>query len=285
MAVPDTNTFSLQDVINEVNPSTNDLVSCFADAYSVGFDPAYEEDKNELNDFRNYVSPDLDLFLYLKLNNNTTDSSVYVRDTYTQAAFTYDDGLYSGAANESVIFSSNDKIITVDATDNYFSFGDGSTDSDFTIGLVIKPSSDGVTRTLASKGDFRNNTNKEYRLWLDSSNLLNFAVYDESAGGKKHIKSTSTFLSSNIYNLDATYISGVLKVYSNGSELTTTDESSGSYTAMETFSNRLQFGKEISFNHNPYAGNMDEINIWRIGLTSSQVSSKNSTIQSGDDLI
>tara|TARA_R110002049_G_scaffold231127_1_gene403363 strand:- start:6683 stop:7051 length:369 start_codon:yes stop_codon:yes gene_type:complete len=54
MAVPNTNTFSLQDVVNEVSPTTNDLVSCFADAIASKFDSAYEQSKNQLDDFRNY---------------------------------------------------------------------------------------------------------------------------------------------------------------------------------------------------------------------------------------
>lgn len=56
--VPDTETFSLQDVVNVVGPSSNDLVQCFADAYSDGFDPLYEGSKNNLLNFRNYEHVD-----------------------------------------------------------------------------------------------------------------------------------------------------------------------------------------------------------------------------------
>ena len=54
MAVPNTTTFSLQDVVNEVNPTTDDLVDCFADAISAYFDPTYSGSKNNLLNFRNY---------------------------------------------------------------------------------------------------------------------------------------------------------------------------------------------------------------------------------------
>ena len=54
MAVPDTDTFTLQNVVNDLVPSTNDLVECFAIANAVLFDPAYEGSKNELLNFRNY---------------------------------------------------------------------------------------------------------------------------------------------------------------------------------------------------------------------------------------
>lgn len=66
MPVPDTNTFSLQDVVNEINPTTNDLVDCIADAEHVQFDPAYYTyPATNLLEFRNYgnqwVIADMDI--------------------------------------------------------------------------------------------------------------------------------------------------------------------------------------------------------------------------------
>ncbi len=54
MAVPNTTTFTLQDVVDEVNPTTDDLADCFADATSSSFDSNYSGDKNNLLNFRNY---------------------------------------------------------------------------------------------------------------------------------------------------------------------------------------------------------------------------------------
>ena len=54
MAVPNTDTFTLQNVVDEVNPTTDDLVDCFADATSSSFDSNYSGDKNNLLNFRNY---------------------------------------------------------------------------------------------------------------------------------------------------------------------------------------------------------------------------------------
>ena len=56
MAVPNTTTFSLQDVVDEVNPTTDDLVDCFADAITSAFDSDYSGSKNSLLNFRNYNS-------------------------------------------------------------------------------------------------------------------------------------------------------------------------------------------------------------------------------------
>lgn len=54
-SVPDTNTFSLNDVRTVIGlPATASLVQCFANADDAGFDPTYEESKNSLLNFRNY---------------------------------------------------------------------------------------------------------------------------------------------------------------------------------------------------------------------------------------
>lgn len=54
MAVPNTTTFDLQTVVNVVNPTSDDLTDCFADAIANKFDPAYSGGKNNLLNFRNY---------------------------------------------------------------------------------------------------------------------------------------------------------------------------------------------------------------------------------------
>ena len=54
MGVPNTTTFTLQNVLDVVTPTTNDLVDCFADATAAKFDSTYSGDKDELLNFRNY---------------------------------------------------------------------------------------------------------------------------------------------------------------------------------------------------------------------------------------
>lgn len=55
MAIPDTNTFSLQDVITELSLADDEgLVECFDDSVDGDFDPAYKGSKNSLLNFRNY---------------------------------------------------------------------------------------------------------------------------------------------------------------------------------------------------------------------------------------
>jgi len=52
--VPNTTTFTLQDVVNAVNPTTDDLADCFSDAVSTYFNPSYSGSKNSLLNFQDY---------------------------------------------------------------------------------------------------------------------------------------------------------------------------------------------------------------------------------------
>lgn len=56
MAVPDTNTFTLANVCDELGliGANRNLVQCFASADSGAFDPAYAGSKDRLSNFRNY---------------------------------------------------------------------------------------------------------------------------------------------------------------------------------------------------------------------------------------
>ncbi len=54
MAVPNNNTFSLQDVVDEIPSSPNNLVSCFSDAVEIFFNPSYKGSKDRLSNFRDY---------------------------------------------------------------------------------------------------------------------------------------------------------------------------------------------------------------------------------------
>ena len=54
MAVPNTNTFTLQDVVNEINPTNDTLTNCFAASIDDGFVSLYKGSKDRLSNFRGY---------------------------------------------------------------------------------------------------------------------------------------------------------------------------------------------------------------------------------------
>lgn len=63
MAVPDTTTFSLQDVVDEViTISPHDLQGCFTDANPLYFNLSYYNDGNDLLEFRDYGAHNVELY-------------------------------------------------------------------------------------------------------------------------------------------------------------------------------------------------------------------------------
>ena len=54
MAVPNTTNFTLQDVVDEINPTSDTLLQCFAQAQDSAFVTAYKGSKDRLSNFRGY---------------------------------------------------------------------------------------------------------------------------------------------------------------------------------------------------------------------------------------
>lgn len=117
MAVPDTNTFSLQDVCDELNNNgesgIDDLTACFANANAAGFDATYEGSKDRLSNFRNYEH------ITVPLDTNTeittiSDSSTWKADNVNWTG-DIPDWEWSGAVVGSV---NNSATPTIDFSSN-----------------------------------------------------------------------------------------------------------------------------------------------------------------------
>ena len=76
MGVPNTNTFTLQNVVDVVNPTSNDLADCFADAISNNFDATYSGSKNSLLNFRNYHTATTETFNFTTTKNGVVGIGV-----------------------------------------------------------------------------------------------------------------------------------------------------------------------------------------------------------------
>jgi hypothetical protein len=93
MAVPNTTTFSLQDVVNEVNPTTDDLEDCFADSIPAYFDPNYSGNTDSLYNFRNYnatpppTCPNQRIVIQICNSNSSKDDNfdIYLNSFYIGA--------------------------------------------------------------------------------------------------------------------------------------------------------------------------------------------------------
>jgi len=103
MAVPNTTTFTLQDVVTEVNPTTDDLVDCFADAVASKFDSNYSGSKNSLLNFRNYGAVTITTF---HLTVNTPKSSFACYGTADNVAYHNGDANTIAAVGDTVYSNS-----------------------------------------------------------------------------------------------------------------------------------------------------------------------------------
>lgn len=89
MAVPDTTTFSLQDVVDEVVPTTNDLVDCFASADADKFNSEYQGSKDRLLNFRNYGAQNLVLTNVLVGQFWETQAQAAASNSFSEAVYLY----------------------------------------------------------------------------------------------------------------------------------------------------------------------------------------------------
>jgi len=153
IGVPNTTTFSLADVIAAVNPSSNDLQECFNDAVSNAFNATYDEDKDELDDFRDYG------------NNASAQNTIYIANSnYTISTACGASRTFAVLKNNNPATVSNgDKIWLTNGsifpgnTDipdlEYYGFGSGVTSVRFQIssaGVVYNVSSCSSSLTLTS---------------------------------------------------------------------------------------------------------------------------------------
>tara|TARA_R110002049_G_C9099695_1_gene556921 strand:- start:338 stop:832 length:495 start_codon:yes stop_codon:yes gene_type:complete len=152
MAVPNTNSFSLQDVVDELNPSSNDLLSCIAIANSLGFDSNYyTAPATSLLEFRNYSAG-----TFLSLTDGGNHINVTNQSTTSQTiSYTWEYVSYTGSKPSVTYFGSNrsagyttSTITNTFATDQYhpFTVSGGGFGTTITFELTILSASvDSVT--------------------------------------------------------------------------------------------------------------------------------------------
>jgi len=121
MAVPNTTTFSLQDVTNEFGLGASDgLQDCFNDSTDGGFDSAYKGSKDRLSNFRNYDGANVltSFSSTLGNSNQTTTCGLSKNETY------YHDGSGTFPAIGDNVYS--DSAGTTGLVRNHYSAGSGT---------------------------------------------------------------------------------------------------------------------------------------------------------------
>lgn len=156
--------------------------------------------------------------------------------------------------------NANDYIEIPDS--NSLSFGNGTSDSPFSISLYFKKTIAG-TDGLFEKGRYA--LNGEYELSINPSNFVLFVVTDDSTDG--YLGRTTSTIASNIgewVHIVATYdgsgLNSGLVIYVNGVRRDTTNFSGGTYVAMENGAGNARIG--LKENTGYYAGgNMSNVSI------------------------
>lgn len=151
-----------------------------------------------------------------------------------------------------------------------FTFGDGTTDSPFSISSWIRFNSVGSGNT-GIIGKDSNSSDREYQIYMTANNLR-FRLYDDSTGGSITKQLSVLPNASEWYHLCCTYDgSGSntgMKIYLNSAVPASSSSANGSYTAMENTASPFTIGRVANADVN---GNMDEVSLFDIELSAAQI--------------
>ena len=192
--------------------------------------------------------------LWLPKKGDTTTTTSEEKDS---RVFTYDATIAARISNlgsgVSVDFDGTDDEADVPDNDD-FTFGDSLSDKPFSVVVLCKPDVNNALMTLLAKSNSA--TAEEWELFLDASGHLNFALLDESATATLEARYAAA-VGTDWVLLGGTYngIGGIggLAVYTNGVSRAVTNDSSGTYVAMENTAALVHLGaryttKERFFN-------------------------------------
>jgi len=157
------------------------------------------------------------------------------------------------------------------ADDAGLTFGNGSSDSAFSVMVVMYPTSVASYNVLVSKADVT--LYKEWALIKNEDDIL-FAVYDDVEGSQLARSKTSVFSADTWYSVIATYdgsgASTGINVYVDGVKVDDTDSSSGSYTAMGDTAAKFVVGARMN---NDVADSFFPGKIGMVCVTAGEISS------------
>ena len=216
-----------------------------------------------------------------KFEDDATDS--IGSNDGTETSISYVTGSVSKASDYTAGTSSKIDV----ADDNTLSFGDGSSDSAFSVSVMM------LLKTDANAMMFDKRTTgsgeREYSAWYDAGgSTLVFRLFDESTGG--YIEITRAFTPTLdvwihlIFTYDGSSSSSGITMYLNGVSTGSTG-SSGSYTAMENGSASLVFGKLNSGTTFSLDGYLDDLILWNKELSASEASEIKTDQISGIDIL
>ncbi len=163
------------------------------------------------------------------------------------------------------------------ADNNNLSFGDGSTDSPFSIlfWVKIEPTTQS-SNVFIGKSNFA--PNREYAIGMfGGSRKIRFFIKNQGGNSQQSIDSTTTISNDTWYHIAVTYdgsggnnAADGMTIYINGNSETPTNVLKNSYTAMNNTSADFTIGKYNTASSN-IAGNINDTSIFNSELTQAQV--------------
>ena len=182
----------------------------------------------------------------------------------------------SGLLNEySINFDgANDNVDCGDSND--FSFGNGTTDSAFSISAWINASNLAIDRAIVSKNS---SAAQEYTFKVLSNGALNFTLFDTLGPDADYATvqsaSAGTITTGSWFHVVASYAgngsTSGMAMFVNGSALSTS-ASTNNYTAMSNGTAPFLIGKDEVI-RKIWSGNIDEVSLWDKKLAGSDVTS------------
>ena len=206
---------------------------------------------------------------------NDTNGSIVAWDGSNWRAYA-SDGIPFAKGSTSADFDGVDDYISIADADN-LSFGDGSSDSPFSLSAWVKSDTSGGTRILV-KGE---GVPQEYAFTVSGGGVPGLSLYDANYDNRIQINSSTNFTAGVWQHWAVTYDgSGSFsngKIYLNGSAVSTTTASAGSYTAMHNTSAPLDIGRYnvtvSGTNHESFTnGHLDDVAVIAKELSASEVS-------------
>ena len=168
----------------------------------------------------------------------------------------------------------SDYVIVPDHDD--FSFGDGSSDSAFSLCAWVYVT-DGETQRFLTKWDLNNELEWEFR--FTSAETLRIGLYDESASAQRGLTSNAA-LSVGWHHVAATYdgrgggsADGGLTLYVDGSPIAASPVSSGTYVAMENLGADVVIGAGLATDAaiTIFEDKVDEVKIFNKALSPGEI--------------
>lgn len=214
---------------------------------------------------------------YYEFTNDAKDTIGGYDGTLNNISFGYGKVGYAAVFNG----STSNVVIPHNAS---FNFGNGTTDTPFSIEISFNADVD-EDFFLISK---RNSpADKEWQLDYNAGSVR-FILFDQANGGTLNVGFTPTFSAGTWYHLLVTYdgsgTAGGIKIYWQGSSQSLSDSSAGTYVALNALSEDIYIGDTAYASTRQLDGKVDEVAIYPLELSSSDVSTRYNDWNNGNPI-